>query len=304
MIRPQVSVVLPTRNRARTLQRAMRSVLTQTMRDLELLVVDDGSTDDTASCIAGFADQRVRVLKADLGNVAAARNLGISAARAPFIAFQDSDDEWTAQKLERQLALMHSRPELELVLCSVLRWDGKRVRALPSTTAPAASGSDLCGDVYRRNIAPPPAWLLRRECMDRVGPFDQSLPPVDDWEWLLRFCQGGMASLLDEPLVIAYESDDSVSLRHASVATALARIADRYEARLRRESGRALAELRLAAGVRACMAGDPAGGRAQFMRSLAERPFGLKAPMAWLLSLAGPSAMQAAWQLARSYRGQ
>ena len=103
---PQVSVVIPTYNRAHILGRAIDSVLQQTHRDLELIIVDDGSSDGTAALVRGIEDPRVRYVHQQNRGVSAARNRGIAEARAEWLAFLDSDDEWLPQKLERQFSAL------------------------------------------------------------------------------------------------------------------------------------------------------------------------------------------------------
>ena len=99
-----VSIILPTYNRAALLPRSIESVLGQTYGDFELIVVDDGSQDDSAAVVARFADKRIHYLRlARNGGVSAARNAGLAEAAGKYIAFQDSDDEWMAEKLERQM---------------------------------------------------------------------------------------------------------------------------------------------------------------------------------------------------------
>src|SRR5262245_49867936 len=99
---PMVTVVIPTRNRACVLRRAVDSVLRQTVTDFELIVVDDASTDGTEALVGSIRDSRVRYIKCRNGvGASAARNIGIRAARGRFVAFQDSDDEWLPAKLER-----------------------------------------------------------------------------------------------------------------------------------------------------------------------------------------------------------
>src|ERR1043166_1854397 len=109
---PLVSVVLPTYNRAHTLARAVRSVLAQSHRHLEIVVVDDGSTDATVALVQKLAleDPRVRLVQQANRGPAAARNTGVRQARGEFVAFQDSDDEWLVEKLERQLAALERSP--------------------------------------------------------------------------------------------------------------------------------------------------------------------------------------------------
>src|SRR5262245_28149594 len=103
---PRISVVIPVLNRAAVVRRAIASVLAQTFQDFEIVVVDDGSTDGTAESVDTLSDRRIRVIRHEqtLGG-GAARNTGIRASRAPFVAFLDSDDEWVPTKLEKQLGV-------------------------------------------------------------------------------------------------------------------------------------------------------------------------------------------------------
>ena len=120
---PGISVIIPTYNRAHLISRSAKSVLAQTYPDFELIIVDDGSGDNTEEIIEALADPRIRYLRHESNRgVSAARNTGIRAARGDYIAFQDSDDEWLPQKLEKQLGLFEqdNRGDLGLVLCEHL----------------------------------------------------------------------------------------------------------------------------------------------------------------------------------------
>jgi glycosyltransferase involved in cell wall biosynthesis len=117
-----VSVILPTFNRADTLSRSIGSVLEQQHKNLELIVVDDGSTDRTRELVADIRDPRIRYIRHDRNRgQSAARNMGISIARAELIAFQDSDDRWAQEKLARQLPVLLYDPELAGVYCDLRR---------------------------------------------------------------------------------------------------------------------------------------------------------------------------------------
>ena len=104
--RPLVSVVIPVYNRMDTIERSINSVLNQTYKNIEIIVIDDGSIDDTLKIIEHLSISDIKVLKQNHGGANAARNLGISAAKGEFIAFQDSDDEWLPDKLEKQITYM------------------------------------------------------------------------------------------------------------------------------------------------------------------------------------------------------
>ena len=196
---PLVSVVVPTHNRARLLKRTLRSILDQHVSDLEVIVVDDGSIDDTPS-VAGGADTRVQVLRnKEPAGVSAARNRGIAAARGDWIAFCDDDDLWSPDKLARQLtAAERSRahwayagdvniddrlrvlsggppPEPEAVLTLLPRWN------------PLASGGS--------NV------IVRSEALATVGGFDPALRRTEDWDLWIRLARTGPPACVCEPLV-------------------------------------------------------------------------------------------------------
>lgn len=139
---PLVSVIIPTYNRAHTLPASIDSVLCQTYDNLEVIVVDDGSTDGTEIFVRGLADSRVRYIK-NSGNhgPAAARNLGVRRAEGEYVAFQDSDDEWRPDKLEKQMPLLLEPLEkTDLVYCEYTRYHGENRReTVPSKVLPAES---------------------------------------------------------------------------------------------------------------------------------------------------------------------
>ena len=207
---PAVSIVLPTYQRGGLIGRAIRSVLAQTHGDFELLVVDDGSTDDTAAEVARITDPRVRYTRLDVNRgVAAARNLGIRATAAPLLAFQDSDDEWLPNKLERHLqVLAASGPGVGVVYSDMERvWDDGRseYHRSPDLVAgclinPETSFYQVC----RIGIQ---ATVIRRVCLDAVGAFDERFPALEDLELFIRLSRRFAFHHLEEPLVRYHETD-------------------------------------------------------------------------------------------------
>lgn len=188
---PDVGVVIPAYNRATTLHRALGSALSQSVRDIEVLVVDDGSTDGTAEVATAARDPRVRVLcHATNRGAAAARNTAVAACRAPFIAFLDSDDAWLPGKLEAQLATLRAAPANTLVSCH-----GVEMRLVDHglTRGHRLSGSaDWFARLLRDcDFSPGATLLARREAFDIVGPLDETLPRFEDWDWLLRYAMTG-----------------------------------------------------------------------------------------------------------------
>jgi len=276
MTAPAVTVVLPTRNRAEVLPRAMRSVLAQTVADLELLVVDDGSTDDTERVVNGFADNRVRYLR-NTGNhgVGAARNAGIQAARAPLIAFQDSDDEWRIGKLARQLAAMDvDRAD---VVCGgyVVLARGGAVRYC-GADARMQAGDWTAGNILDfRFIAP--TWLARRTALDEAGLFDEALPNLEDWELAFRLFRAGRVVALDEPLLVKHGSADGLNMDLSARIRSLERILTKHQG-LWHGHPRARARLQRMLGHSQCLAGQRRTGIANLGRAVRLAP---RDPRGW-----------------------
>jgi glycosyltransferase involved in cell wall biosynthesis len=233
---PAVSVILPTYNRAATLRRAAQSVLNQTYRDLELIVVDDGSKDGSAEVIAALADHRVRFVQhPENQGGSAARNTGLRLARGRYVAFQDSDDVWVDEKLARQVAHMEENPDLGLVYCgmtSVADRQGcahgsKVVRYTPGPEIGAVAGNIL-GELAARSFISTQTILVRRDVLSAAGGFDAELPALQDWDLTLRLAGICKVGCVPDSLVFAYFSGDSVSLNQAKRSRALARILAKY----------------------------------------------------------------------------
>ena len=238
---PLVSVVIPAYNRADTVGRAVDSALAQTLDDIEVLVVDDGSTDDTAAVVEGYDDPRVRLLSHD-GNRgrSAARNTGIEAAHGEFVAFLDSDDQWLPAKLARQVDCLRGRADDSWVgvYCEFLAptpsqveravgWLSKRVVARPRALE---GGRDLAREVLTMRVlmGPGSTLLVRRDALAAAGAFDEELSTHEDWDLVLRLLKAGRIAHLDEPLVVLPESGGDAAPE--AVAAAKERFLDRHSA--------------------------------------------------------------------------
>jgi glycosyltransferase involved in cell wall biosynthesis len=182
--RPLVSVIIPTYNAAPYLPAAVRSVLAQSHADLELIIMDDGSTDATREVIAGFLDPRVSYYYQPNSGVYAARNNAIARARGELIAFCDADDEWTSNKLERQLPCFDLRPSIGVVYANLaLRREDGRIH--PPRARDFYSGK-IVRKLIVRNCVPFGTAVIKRECFDKVGGFDLNLNMSGDWDFWLR----------------------------------------------------------------------------------------------------------------------
>lgn len=194
-----VTVVVPTYNRARLLSRALDSVFAQTFPDFELVVVDDGSTDDTHSLVDRYDDPRLRYLRIDHGGVSRSRNKGVATAVGAWIAFLDSDDFWHPRKLERQLETLGANPAFSAVYTNEV-WIRRGQRVNPRNRHRKYSGW-----IYHRClplcIISPSSILLKRDLFDRVGGFDTLFPVCEDYDLWLRLTARHPVYFLDEPLI-------------------------------------------------------------------------------------------------------
>lgn len=200
--------------------RAVNSVLNQGYRDIELIVVDDASTDGTTALLESIADPRLRVIRHERNKgVAGATNTGIHAARGALIAFQDSDDEWLDGKLTQQMARFSAAPpDCVGVYCikivygrdPVFRRGARRVACVPGPDEVVVEG-DLREVLWRRNIVSPQTALCTREAVLRLGGFDEKLRTDQDWDFFSRLAETGPLAFVDAPLVSTYLQTDSIS---------------------------------------------------------------------------------------------
>lgn len=214
---PLVSVVIPARNAAATLARAIASVQAQDWAALDIIVVDDASTDATAAVAAGFAGVRTIRLPAQSG-AAAARNAGIAAASGRVIAFQDADDEWLPGKLRRQMALLQADPACSFVACGarLVTLDGRDGGPLFGGQIPQA-GDDAWRGLLARNTIATPCVVAWRRALEAACGFDAGLTVAEDQDLWIRLSLAGRLAYLDAHLVRVHMTAISVS----GVGTAL-----------------------------------------------------------------------------------
>ena len=196
---PEVSVILPTYNRAWILKEAIDSVLAQDFKDFELIVVDDGSTDDTGQILDSY-DQDLMVLHQSNRGVSAARNRGIDAAAGRLIAFLDSDDLWLPRKLTTQVNFFNSNPAAVINQTEEI-WIRNGIRVNPRTRHHKFSGM-----IFEKSLAlclvSPSAVMMRRSLFDEVGLFDEDLPACEDYDLWLRLSWRYYVHLIETPLII------------------------------------------------------------------------------------------------------
>lgn len=197
---PSVSVIIPTFNRSRWLIRALMSVLKQTFRDYELIVVDDGSSDDTYQALTSYMPM-IRYVRQQVNRgVSAARNSGIRRAGAPWIAFLDSDDYWLEDKLSVQMEFLERNPgTLACQTEEIWIRDGRRVNPRRKHRKPSG---DIFAQSLKLCLVSPSSVVLNRSLFDEIGLFDESLPAAEDYDLWLRISCRYPVYLIDKALVV------------------------------------------------------------------------------------------------------
>jgi glycosyltransferase involved in cell wall biosynthesis len=196
---PLVSVIIPTYNRAWILEKAIDSVLAQDYKNFELIVVDDGSTDDTEKRIRKY-EKSLRFIRQPNSGVSAARNKGISASTGTLVAFLDSDDYWYPEKLSAQVAFFTAHPDAQICQTEEI-WirDGKRVNPKQKHKKPS-------GMIFIPSLAlclvSPSAVMMRKTLLSKVDAFDESLPACEDYDLWLRVACRYPVHLIDKPLTV------------------------------------------------------------------------------------------------------
>lgn len=208
---PRVSVVIPAYNAAWCIRRAVASVLAQTYRDFELIVVDDGSDDETGAVLAAFGD-RLRVVSKPNEGLSSARNAGIAAAGGEFVAFLDTDDCWLPPKLEAQVRLMDARPEL--ALCSTATWvEGPDGHGFGIWSCPEPC-RDALENIFRTNAyvaGSGSSAMVRRNLFTRVGYFDETLRGLEDVDMWMRLASVGEYACIPDVLTVIMKRPGSLS---------------------------------------------------------------------------------------------
>lgn len=216
---PLVSVIIPTYNRLKTLPVAIDSVLKQTYQNVEVIVVDDGSSDGTEEYVNKLTDQRVKYVRTAANRgPAAARNLGVKQARGRYVAFQDSDDEWHADKLEKQMPLLLDTARgYSMVYCEFMKYYGEsRHDLVPSKKIPlSCKQGNMLAVLLQQPMISTQTIVVNRDDFLQVGGFNEHLRTFEDYEFTLRFSQNHNIGFVEEVLVKVNDSPDSVDKRFA-----------------------------------------------------------------------------------------
>ena len=200
---PSISVIIATYNRASLLPAAIKTVLDQTYRDVEVIVVDDGSADSTAEVCRSYGSA-IRYVYQPNGGIAAARNLGFGVSRGKWIALLDDDDKWRGDKLALQVEQLRQVGEPAFVVCNGFR-DEKLIRAIEDPSGFAGPRPEL--------RLPPSSWIMSRTVFEAIGGFDESYRKIgEDISFIMKaYSQGIMIYYMNEPLVYWTSTPESLS---------------------------------------------------------------------------------------------
>lgn len=229
-----VSVVIPTHNRSSLVINAIRSVLNQTYNDIEVIVIDDASTDDTEKTIESIGINSLKYIKitnSQGGNYA--RNLGIESASGSYIAFLDDDDEWLPTKVEEQINVFKKNNDIGLVYtgASVI-YSSKDYRYIRH---PRHNG-DLSKDILIRNlIGTTSSVMVKKDIIDQVGGFDNNMPALQDYDLWIRVAQVTKIEYIDKPLINYYNHDttNQITDNVHKIEEAITKIDNKYDQLIR-----------------------------------------------------------------------
>lgn len=199
-----VSVIIPTYNRAHLIKRSVESVLNQTYKNLELIIVDDGSTDNTKEVIDSFNDKRIVYVKQENQGACAARNKGIDTAKGKYVAFQDSDDVWHLDKLKIQVQKLKEK-NADIVFCKMFLFGNLIKRVIPKNLKEGL----LQKDTLPLGIST--GTILGKREVFFNNKFDTSIPRLQDFELALRIQKKHSIYCIDKPLINYYVQEDSIS---------------------------------------------------------------------------------------------
>ncbi|MFH1662242.1 MAG: glycosyltransferase family 2 protein [Candidatus Falkowbacteria bacterium] len=279
---PLVSVIIPTYNRAGLLKKSVGSVLSQTFKDFEIIIINDGSTDNTENVIKSFNDSRIKYIKNKKNRGAgAARNIGIKIARGDYIAFQDSDDEWLPEKLKKQIEVFKSvSPSVGVVYSGYLLFKNNKKIYIPLKKYKKRSGN-IHKELLSGSFVGTSTMLVKKECFEKVGMFDENLDTLEDWELAIRLSKDYRFKFLKTPLLLANHSINSISSNHRATIDAFKKIAKKH---LKESDKKELSNYYHRIGYNLCLCGDYREGRSYYIKSIKLNNFNFPCFVSFALS--------------------
>jgi glycosyltransferase involved in cell wall biosynthesis len=295
---PRFSVVIPTHNRASVLPRALQSVRQQTAGDLEVIVVDDASTDDTEAVVqnASVAAPLHYVRHSTNRGGAAARNTGLRRARGKWVAFLDSDDAWLPDKLERQRDALASHPDASGSLTGDVVYRNGQADEVRFARPLSAS---LRPVLLRTCVGSTSSFVARRSCLRAVGGFDAALPSCQDWDLFLRFSNRFSIAHVPHPLVAKHADGSGISRDASAYVAGYRRFLDKHREAIRAQGSDARAHHALRLGRLCARAGALGAARRAFRRGMQHRPWLPRFALHWAATHLGADGYAALVRLVR-----
>lgn len=296
---PFISIVMPVYNRERTVKSAIVSVLEQTYQHFEFIIIDDASTDSTSDIISSIVDERIKVVRLERKvGAPAARNEGIRLAEADWIAFQDSDDIWEPDKLEKQVRCLreYQGTHTPVVYTSFYRYRSDRREYIPEKDQRNKNGY-IHAELLLGNFISTQTVLLAKEALLKVGGFSEDMPRLQDWELWIRLSKEHPFLWIDEPLVHVYYTNSSISSSQTKLIEAYEKIIQKHVSDFKQVSTHHLARLYFSYGHNLCLNGELVRGRKQLMRSLRHDPWSLRCMVALACSITGSKGYQFLYRL-------
>lgn len=220
-----ISIIIPVYNKENRIEAALKSILDQTIQDIEIIAVDDGSTDDSVEVIESIEDDRICLIRCEENRGANhARNLGISKAHGEYIAFQDGDDIWHRRKLERSLKTLQTKKADIVFTAFVRKFSNGYEEKLPHYNLNMSEHK--IDSLLFDNCVATPTILAKRDVFSQIL-FDESMPKFQDWEFALRAIKQYRFYYLDEVLVTAYVENDGLTMNMHNSVIALRKIMEK-----------------------------------------------------------------------------
>ncbi|WP_368658033.1 glycosyltransferase family 2 protein [Metabacillus halosaccharovorans] len=263
-----VSIVMPVYNREDTLKASIQSVLDQTYRSFEFIIVDDASTDQSAAVIQSFNDKRIKYIahSENLGG-SEARNTGVNNARGEWIAFQDSDDLWSREKLEKQIKVaVENIEQSPIIYTSFVRIKSGEEEIIPKKDERKKSGN-IHKELMLGNFISTQTVLLPKKYLESVGGFSADMPRFQDWELWLRISEKFPFLWVDESLVQVYYTEGSISSDHRKIVIAYEKILSMHRSLFEKAGPKYLGSFLFSYGHNLCLAGDCKWGRSILLQS-------------------------------------
>ena len=284
---PEVSVIIPVYNQSKFIDKAIESVLKQSYQDFEIIVINDGSTDNTESMVQSFIDLRIRYIfhEKNLG-ISEARNTGIRNSRGKYIALLDADDEFLPEKLDMQVNLLRNEPSNVGVVCAWSFNIDENGNYISKRCLPRKEGN-IFEDLLSTNYLSVPALLIRRECFEKVGLFDSSLDGQEDWDMWIRIAKYYKFSLIKISLAKRRIHPNRISHHLGKKVVTAKSIIKKHINELKNRRN-VHSKHYFYIGLRYCYMGKTGIGRGYFYKAISLYPFYIYYYILVFVSLFGP----------------